>query len=126
SFPFRSAFGLPVYVAVSPVAPFSTSLGMTNMNDKRLFFRFRHGFFGRLKADFGMRAVAKWFFSRRAAAAERHSFFDRKSVAVSVDQFYFTRYDVGTILDCFDCYLSHVLILLSCRPKWRHLLMFLK
>jgi hypothetical protein len=30
--PVRSASGLSVYVAASPAAPFSTSLGMTNNN----------------------------------------------------------------------------------------------
>jgi hypothetical protein len=29
SLPVRSAFGLPVHVAASPAAPFSTPLGMT-------------------------------------------------------------------------------------------------
>ena len=80
-------------------------------NDKRLFLRFRHGFLGSLKTDFGMGAVAKRFLSRCAAAAEGHPFFHRILVSISVDQLDFARHDVGTVLDCFDCYLSHVCIL---------------
>ena len=34
SLPVRSAFGLPVDVAASPAAPFSTSLGMTKKEQK--------------------------------------------------------------------------------------------
>jgi len=72
-----------------------------------LLLRFGHGFLSRLKTNLGMSAVAKRFFSRRAAATKRHSFFHRKFIAVRVDQFHFARYDVRTVLDCLDCYLSH-------------------
>jgi hypothetical protein len=73
----------------------------------RLFFRFRHSFLSGLKADFRMGAVAKWFLGRCAAAAKRHPFFDRIFVSVCVDQLDFARYDVRSVLDCFDCYLRH-------------------
>ena len=51
-----------------------------------------------------MGAVAKRFLSRRATAAERHSRFDRKFISVGVHQFHFALHDVGTVLDCLDCY----------------------
>lgn len=51
-----------------------------------------------------MCAVAKRFLRRRTAAAESHSFFGRESVSICVDQFHFTRNDIRTMLDCFDCY----------------------
>jgi hypothetical protein len=54
-----------------------------------------------------MCAVAEWFLGRRAAATERHPFFDWIFISVSVDQLDFARYDVRAVLDCFDCYLSH-------------------
>jgi hypothetical protein len=54
-----------------------------------------------------MCAVAKRFLRRRAAAAERHSFFHREFVAVGVDQLNFPGHDVWTVLDCFNFYVSH-------------------
>jgi hypothetical protein len=60
-----------------------------------------------------MGAVAKRFLSRCAAAAEGHAFFHRILVSISVDQLDFACHDVGTVLDCFDCYLSHSDILIE-------------
>jgi hypothetical protein len=54
-----------------------------------------------------MGAVAKRFLSRCAATAERHPFFDWILVSICVDQLDFAGHDVGAVLDCFDCYLSH-------------------
>jgi hypothetical protein len=54
-----------------------------------------------------MRAIAKWFLGRCAAATKRHSFFDRKPVSVGIDQFHFTCHNVGAVLYCFDFYVSH-------------------
>ena len=54
-----------------------------------------------------MRAIAERFLGRSAAPAERHSLFNRKFVSVRIDQFHFARYNVRTVLDCLDCYLSH-------------------
>src|SRR4051812_21595591 len=54
-----------------------------------------------------MCAIAKWFLGRCTAATKRHPFFLWKLVAVRVDQFHFARYDVRTVLDCFDFYVSH-------------------
>src|ERR1700680_1347263 len=71
-----------------------------------------------------MCAVAKRFLGRRAATAKRHSRFDRELIAVAVFQFHFALHNVRTVLDCLDCYLSHVPTM-SCRPKWRHLQIFL-
>src|SRR5215470_20058894 len=75
-----------------------------------------------------MRAIAKRFLRRSSAAAERHAFFNWILVSLGVDQLYFARDDVRTVLDCFDSYLSHVLTLslfrLSCRAKSKHLWMF--
>ena len=51
-----------------------------------------------------MGAVAKWFLSRRAAAAERHPRLDWKFVSIRVHQFHFALHDVRTVLDCLDCY----------------------
>ena len=82
-------------------------------NDKRLFLRFRHSFLGGFETDLGMCAVAKGFFGRCAATAKRHSFFHRKLVAVGVDQLHFAGYNVWAVLDCFDCYVSHVGILVE-------------
>src|SRR5947208_15449138 len=87
----------------------------------RLFLLFRPGFPGGLETDLGVGAIAKRFLDPCPATAERHPFFDRKLVSVRVDQLHFAGHDVRTVLDCLDCYLSHGSILLSCRPKWRHL-----
>jgi len=54
-----------------------------------------------------MGAVAKRFLSRCAATAKRHAFFDWILVSIGVDQLDFAGHDVGAVLDCFDCYLSH-------------------
>src|SRR5438128_10885266 len=86
-----------------------------------LFLCVRHGCLGGLETDFRMCAIAKRFLGRCAATAERHPFFDRKFVSVRVDQLHLAGHDVRTVLDCLDCYLSHGSILLSWRPKWRHL-----
>ena len=43
----------------------------------------------------------------RAAATKRHAFFDWILVSIGVDQLDFAGHDVGAMLDCFDCYLSH-------------------
>ena len=60
-----------------------------------------------------MGAVAKWFLSRCAAAAEGHPFFHGILVSIGVDQLDFAGHDVGTVLDCFDCNLSHANILME-------------
>src|SRR5947207_4279010 len=73
-----------------------------------LFLRFRHRFLGRLETDLGMCAVAKRFLGRCATTAERHSFFHRELIAIAVHQFHFTLHDVRTVLNCLDCYFSHV------------------
>jgi len=72
-----------------------------------LLLRFGHSFLGCLKTDLGMCAVTEGFFGRYAAATKRHPFFHRELGTVGVDQLHFTGHDVGTILDCLDCYLSH-------------------
>jgi hypothetical protein len=55
-----------------------------------------------------MGAVAKRFFGRRTATAERHPLFDRELIAVAIFQFYFALHDVRAVLDYVDCNLSHV------------------
>src|ERR1041385_3552722 len=57
------------------------------------FFRFRNRFLGGFKSNLGMRAVTKRFLGRSAAAAKRHARFDRKFVAVTVDQFHIALHD---------------------------------
>ena len=82
-----------------------------------LFLGFGHGFLGRLKADLGMGAVAKWFLGRRAATTERHPFLHREFISVAIHQFHLAVHDVRTVLDCLDCYFSHVAILTELQPS---------
>src|SRR6266567_4198904 len=103
-----------------------------------LFFGFGHGFLGRLKADLGMGAVAKWFLGRRAATTERHPFLHREFVSVAIHQFHFALHDVRTVLNSFDCHHARTLTdlgrhdrtisgandPLSLRAKSRNLLLF--
>src|SRR3954463_1593705 len=73
-------------------------------NGHSLFPRFRDGAFRCLKSDFRMRAVAKRFFGRCAATAQRHTLLGRIDLSFAVSQFHLTLYDVRPVLDDLDCY----------------------
>ena len=88
-------------------------------NDKNYSFDSGTAFSAALNPIFECVPSQNGFSVEAPHRAKCHSFFDWELIAIHVDQFHFTRNDVGTMLDCFDFYHNAPNLTLSARAANR-------